>query len=85
MQNVTVYTTDNCPYCINAKALLTKRGIPFEEKLVKLNDYESRDELQQKSGMKTFPQIFLNDQIIGGFSELAVLDQKDELIKFKDV
>lgn len=77
MSKVVVYTTDYCPFCDRAKALLKNKGIEFEEKML-----QTRDEinaLKQRTGMMTVPQIFINEELIGGFSELSALDSKGEL------
>lgn len=76
MTKVTIYSLDYCPYCVQAKALLTNRGIPFEEILVDSRDHEMREQLRQRSGMKTFPQIFHGDTLIGGFSDLKARDEE---------
>ncbi len=68
-----------CPFCERAKQLLKTRGIPFQEILVPEEDDEAWDALFQRSGMKTMPQIFAGDQLIGGYSDLAALDQQDQL------
>ena len=64
-----VWSKYNCPYCDQAKALLKQRGIAFEEK--KIGDgYSKEDLLEAVPTARTVPQIFLNDQLIGGFTEL---------------
>lgn len=73
---VTVYTFKICRYCDAAKNLLQRQDIAFTEILVDSEDSKTRAELQQKSGMKTFPQIFFGDQVIGGYTELKALDEK---------
>jgi glutaredoxin 3 len=83
MAKVIVYTMDYCPYCLRAKELLKQRGVPFQEKLLAMDDDASWDELEKKSGMKTMPQIFSGDQLIGGYRELAALDQKDQLASLR--
>jgi glutaredoxin 3 len=77
---VKVYTTTFCAYCVRAKALLKKRGIPFEEIDVS-NDTAARDWLVKASGRKTVPQIFIAGESIGGSDELAAMDAKGELMK----
>jgi glutaredoxin 3 len=78
-EKVVVYTMTNCPYCLQAKQLLTRRGVPFQEILVAEDDDAKWDELFARSGMKTMPQIFNGEDLIGGYSQLATLDQKDQL------
>jgi glutaredoxin len=64
-----VWSKDHCPYCDQAKALLKQRGIEFEER--KIGDrYTKEDLLQAVPSARTVPQIFLDDKLIGGFTEL---------------
>jgi glutaredoxin 3 len=80
---VVVYTKDYCPYCVAAKTLLQQRGIPYEE--IKLStDSDDFAQLQKKSGMRTVPQIFHGDRLIGGFDALTKLDQETALAQLKD-
>jgi len=59
----------NCPYCDQAKALLTSKGITFEEK--KIGDgYSKEDLLEEVPNARTVPQIFIDEQLVGGFTEL---------------
>ena len=59
----------HCPYCDQAKALLTSKGIQFEEK--KIGDGYTREELLEAiPNARTVPQIFLDGELIGGFNEL---------------
>lgn len=80
MAIVQVYVTNYCPYCTSAKALLKKRGIPFEEIDVS-NDDAKRAWLVKATGRRTVPQIFINGEAIGGSDELHELDRKGELQK----
>jgi glutaredoxin 3 len=77
--SISVYTISNCPYCNRAKNLLSSRNIPFEEIHVSKEDTKTVDELFAKSGMKSFPQIFNGPTLIGGYTELAQLDEKTKL------
>ncbi len=77
--DVTVYVTRTCPYCVAAKRLLTKRGASFVEVDV-TGDDEKRAWLVQATGLRTVPQIFLGDQPLGGYDELAALDQRGILV-----
>ena len=64
-----VWSKDQCPYCDQAKALLKQQGVPFEER--KIGDGYTREELLEAvPGARTVPQIFLDDKLIGGFTEL---------------
>ena len=75
---VTVYTTDYCPYCYRAKHVLNKRGIAYREIDVDGDD-EKRAWLVKVTGRRTVPQIFIGDEPIGGFDELRALDRTGEL------
>lgn len=75
---VVIYTKSNCPYCIRAKDLLSRKGAKFEE--IYLDDRpEEYAVLKQKTGMMTVPQIFINDQLVGGYTDLADLDREKKL------
>jgi len=64
-----VWSKYHCPYCDQAKALLKQKGIPFEEK--KIGDGYTREELLEAvPTARTVPQIFIGEQLIGGFTEL---------------
>ncbi|WP_210493423.1 glutaredoxin 3 [Patulibacter sp. SYSU D01012] len=78
MSSITVYTTNACPFCVRAKALLDARGLDYEE--INLGrDPETRAELAQKTGMMTFPQILIDEQLVGGFDELSAADKSGRL------
>ena len=76
--HVTVYTTEACPFCTSAKALLAKRGIAYEE-INLARDPDSRARLQEKTGMYTFPQIMIGEYALGGFTELLAADRAGKL------
>jgi glutaredoxin 3 len=78
MGNVIVYTTEPCGYCRTAKALLQRRGIPFEE-INLAKDANGRAELVALTGMMTFPQVIIDGKPIGGFQELAAADRQGRL------
>ena len=64
-----VWSKYNCPYCDQAKALLKQKGIPFEEK--KIGDGYTKEELLEAvPTARTVPQIFLGEELVGGFREL---------------
>lgn len=78
MKNVTMYTTDFCPYCTSAKTLLAKRKISYEE--VNLaRDPDGRAKLSEITGMITFPQIVIGSETLGGFQELLAADRAGRL------
>jgi glutaredoxin len=67
--NVVIWSKYHCPYCDQAKALLTQRNIQFEER--KIGDgYTKEDLLEAVPTARTVPQIFIDEQLIGGFTEL---------------
>jgi len=69
MTKAVVWSKYHCPYCDQAKALLTQQGIAFEER--KIGDgYTREDLLEAVPTARTLPQIFLDDKLIGGFAEL---------------
>jgi glutaredoxin 3 len=78
MKPVTVYTTDMCPYCRSAKALLNKRGVEYEE-INLARDPDARKLLHDKTGMSTFPQILIGEVPIGGFDQLLAADRAGRL------
>jgi len=64
-----VWSKYHCPYCDQAKALLTQKGIAFEER--KIGDgYSKEDLLEAVPTARTVPQIFLDEELVGGFTEL---------------
>jgi len=79
MAKVRIYTTPICPYCVRAKSLLAKKGVPVEEIDVFMNE-EARAEMQAKSrGALSVPQIFIGERHVGGCDELYALDRAGEL------
>ncbi len=73
-----------CPYCVSAKQLLNNRNVPFEEILVDYDDDAMWEALEKRSGMKTVPQIYHDDRLIGGFPELQRQDAIDKLASLKN-
>lgn len=80
MAKVIIYSKDRCPYCDWAKELLNHKKVSYEEIRVDLNP-EKLQEMIELSGRRTTPQIFINDQHIGGFDDLSALDKAQELDK----
>jgi glutaredoxin 3 len=78
MKPVTLYTTEQCPFCMSAKKLLAKRQIKYTE-INLARDPDGRDELTSKTGMYTFPQIVIDGESIGGFQELLAADRDGRL------
>ena len=70
-----VWSKNQCPYCDQAKALLKHKGIEFEERNIN-NGYSKEQLLEAVPTARTVPQIFLDDNYIGGFTELRTHLQK---------
>jgi glutaredoxin 3 len=80
MAKVVIYTTQWCGYCAAARELLRSKGVEFEDIDVD-TDPARRQEMIEKSGNKTVPQIFIGDESIGGFTDLAALEEQGQLDK----
>jgi GrxC family glutaredoxin len=78
MPKVVIYTTNYCPFCTRAKALLRSKQVDFEEIDV-TRDESLRDEVTRLSGRKTVPQIFIDGKPVGGFDDIKGLDASGEL------
>ncbi|PSB14987.1 glutaredoxin 3 [filamentous cyanobacterium CCP2] len=77
--NIEIYTWQTCPYCIRAKMLLRWRGTPFTEYKID-GDGAARVRMAQRAnGRRTVPQIFINNQHIGGCDDLYALDRQGKL------
>ena len=75
---VTLYTTDPCGFCRQAKALLAARGVVYEEVALE-RDSQSREDLIRRTGQMTFPQVIVGERPIGGFRELLEADRDGTL------
>lgn len=75
---ITLYTKDYCPYCKRAKALLTNKGVTFTNIEI-VNNPEATQEMIERSGRFTVPQIFIGETHIGGSDDLFKLDAEGEL------
>lgn len=78
MQPVLMYTTRICPYCVMAKRLLASKGVTPEEVRID-EDPARRDEMMQRTGRRTVPQIYIGATHVGGFDDLAALDRAGQL------
>lgn len=79
MSRVRIYTTPICPYCMRAKALFAKKGVPFEEIDVYMDCDARKDMEAQTCGARTVPQIFIGERHVGGCDDLYELDRAGEL------
>ena len=76
---ITMYATAVCPYCVRAERLLRERGV---ENIAKVRvDLEPalRQEMMQKTGRRTVPQIYIGETHVGGYDDLAALDRAGKL------
>lgn len=74
MAKIRMYTSAYCPYCANAERLLASKGVQEIDKIRIDLQPELRVEMMQKTGRRTVPQIYIDEQHIGGFDELRALD-----------
>ena len=78
MANITVYSSDFCPYCRRAKALLESKGVAFDEICVDGRS-DVRAEMAARAGRNTVPQIWIGERHIGGCDDLYALERNGEL------
>lgn len=78
MNQVTMYTTRQCPYCVMAKRLLSARGVTPVEIGIDGDD-ERRTEMLERTGRRSVPQIFIGERHVGGYDDLAALDRAGAL------
>lgn len=76
---VVMYSTAVCPYCQRAEALLKARGVTAIEKIRVDLDPARRDEMIEKTGRRTVPQIYIGDTHVGGYDDLAALEHSGKL------
>ena len=79
MNAVRMYTTQTCPYCVRAKALLAQRGVHEIEEIRIDLDAAQRQHMMELTGRRTVPQIFIGSTHVGGCDELMALDQRGGL------
>lgn len=80
MNAVTMYTTQVCPFCVRAKALLKQRGVAEIEEIRIDLDAAARQRMMEITGRRTVPQIFIGDTHVGGCDDLIELDQRGGLM-----
>ena len=80
MQPVTMYTTEICPYCVRAKALLRQRGVQQIDEIRIDLDPAQRERMMARTGRRTVPQIYIGDTHVGGCDDLFALDQRGGLL-----
>jgi glutaredoxin 3 len=77
--DIVVYSTGWCPYCVRARALLERKGLPFREIKVDEDPAQREAMLARSGGRRTVPQIFVGDHHVGGFDELYALEKAGQL------
>lgn len=77
--SIIVYSALNCPYCVNAKALLDSKHVAYTEFDVDRDPSKLKEMFEMSNGMRTVPQIFIDGKHIGGFSDLKRLSDSGEL------
>jgi glutaredoxin 3 len=78
MAEVVVYSKVPCPYCVQVERLLQAREIPYE-KIDLTGDHAAISDLSARTGMFTLPQVFINGQLVGGYTETAAADKSGKL------
>ena len=80
MQNVKMYTTAACPYCVRAKQILQAKGVERIEEIRIDNDPDQRLSMMELTGRRTVPQIFIGQTHVGGCDDLVALDGQGGLM-----
>jgi glutaredoxin 3 len=80
MPKITMYSTAVCPYCQMAERLLKAKGVTEINKVRIDLDPAKRDEMMEKTGRRTVPQIYIGDKHVGGFDDLSALDKAGGLV-----
>lgn len=75
---VTIYSTQVCGSCMRAKQLLKRKNVDYKEILIDAEP-DARKQMEEASGRRTVPQIFIGERHVGGFDDLYTLDRKGEL------
>jgi glutaredoxin 3 len=76
---VEIYTWSSCPFCIRAKALLDRKGVEFTEYCIDGDEVARGLMAERSQGRRSLPQIFINDQHVGGCDDIHALDANGTL------
>ena len=79
MPNITMYSTGVCPYCTMAEKLLNKKGVTEINKIRIDVEPGRKEEMMERTGRRTVPQIYIDDFHVGGFDDLSALDAEGKL------
>ncbi|TBR38996.1 MULTISPECIES: glutaredoxin 3 [Dyella] len=82
---IEIYSTAVCPYCISAKNLLKSKGLEWQEVRIDTDPAQRDAMLTRSGGRRTVPQIFINDQHVGGFDDLVAADRSGKLADLLEV
>lgn len=80
MENIRMYCTALCPYCLMAEKLLLRRGVTHIDKIRIDLDSSQRQSMMEQTGQRTVPQIYIGSTHVGGYDDLAALDQAGKLL-----
>lgn len=78
---ITIYTKSTCPFCVKAKALLNQKGAAFNEIEITANDSLKQEMMAKANGRHTVPQVFINNEHIGGCDDLMACEASGDLDK----
>ncbi len=79
MAKILMYCTAVCPYCVRAEQLLARKGVTEIEKIRVDLHPELREEMTEKTGRRTVPQIYIGEHHVGGYDDMAALDRAGKL------
>jgi len=85
MPKIEVYSTAVCPYCVSAKNLLKAKGLEWTEVRIDTDAAQRDAMLTRSGGRRTVPQIFVNDQHVGGFDDLVAADRSGKLTQLLEL
>jgi len=77
MMRATVWSKDQCPYCVMAKDLLRTQGIEYEERNISQGAWTKEQLMEAVPHARTLPQVFIDQQLIGGYDQLKKYFQKN--------
>lgn len=76
---IKIYSTKTCPYCVKAKSYFTQNGFNFEE-IDLTNKFDEIEEIKNRTGHRTVPLIYVNEQFIGGYTDMIAKIESGELV-----
>jgi glutaredoxin 3 len=85
MPKIEVYSTAVCPYCVSAKNLLKAKGLEWTDVRIDTDAAQRDAMLTRSGGRRTVPQIFVNDQHVGGFDDLVAADRSGKLAQLLEL